>query len=161
MKPITSYKREAEAKFKQISAYDVLSNPQKRQIYDVYGEEGFLAAEAKFKQISAYDVLSDSQKRQIYEVYGEEGLLAAKFTSPNSAGGPSRFMLGVQQLCTRHTVASQQLCSTKFSTEPGKSSSAADQQRNISQTRKTPKLPGIVQSSTSLLQISSASQPVV
>jgi DnaJ family protein B protein 4 len=34
-------KREAEAKFKQISeAYDVLSNPQKRQIYNVYGEEG-------------------------------------------------------------------------------------------------------------------------
>ncbi|XP_059292001.1 uncharacterized protein LOC132613858 [Lycium barbarum] len=33
-------KKEAESKFKQISeAYDVLSDPQKRQIYDIYGDE--------------------------------------------------------------------------------------------------------------------------
>ena len=37
-------KEEAEVKFKEISeAYEVLSDKNKRQIYDVYGEEGLKA----------------------------------------------------------------------------------------------------------------------
>lgn len=40
-------KKEAEAKFKQISeAYDVLSDPHKRQIYELYGEQSLQAAES-------------------------------------------------------------------------------------------------------------------
>ncbi|XP_021292919.1 dnaJ homolog subfamily B member 1-like [Herrania umbratica] len=38
-------KKEAEAKFKQIAeAYEVLSDPQKRALYDIYGEEGVKGA---------------------------------------------------------------------------------------------------------------------
>ncbi|KAI3977987.1 hypothetical protein MKX01_032364 [Papaver californicum] len=39
-------KKEAESKFKQISqAYDVLSDPQKRQIYDLYGADALLSGD--------------------------------------------------------------------------------------------------------------------
>lgn len=42
----TTSKKEAEAKFKQISeAYDVLSDPRRRQIYDQHGEEGLKSSD--------------------------------------------------------------------------------------------------------------------
>lgn len=51
----TSNKKEAEAKFKQISeAYDVLSDPNKRQIYDQYGEDGLTATETASSQQQNY-----------------------------------------------------------------------------------------------------------
>lgn len=45
-KNVTINKEEAETKFKKISeAYDVLSDPVKRQIYDLYGEEAIKSGE--------------------------------------------------------------------------------------------------------------------
>lgn len=45
---------EAEAKFKQISeAFDVLSDPQKRQVYDLYGEEALKSGQVSETYSSA------------------------------------------------------------------------------------------------------------
>ncbi|PIN07712.1 Molecular chaperone (DnaJ superfamily) [Handroanthus impetiginosus] len=104
-------KQEAEAKFKQISeAYDVLSDPQKRQIYDLYGEEGL-----KSGQFPAPPRSSRAQRQGFYynnqqhpnpnfrfnprsaddiyaEIFGENsnGNAGGNASSSNNSGGARR-----------------------------------------------------------------------
>lgn len=57
--------KEAEAKFKQLcEAYDVLSDPQKRQIYDLYGQDGLNSGD--------FDVAPRSDPDDIFAEFFEE-----------------------------------------------------------------------------------------
>ncbi|XP_013657758.1 dnaJ homolog subfamily B member 1 [Brassica napus] len=104
-------KKEAEAKFKQISeAYDVLSDPRRRQIYDQHGEEGLkssdlpsaaeTASAAAAEKQRSYSSRRDDSEFQYYprdaedifaEFFGTSGDSFAGGGTSGVGGGGRRF----------------------------------------------------------------------
>uniref|UniRef100_A0A1J3K371 DnaJ-like protein subfamily B member 1 n=2 Tax=Noccaea caerulescens TaxID=107243 RepID=A0A1J3K371_NOCCA len=86
-------KKEAEAKFKQISeAYDVLSDPQRRQIYDQYGEEGLKSDDLPTAAETVAQQRSYSSRNSEFRYYPRdaEDIFAEFFgASGDSLGGGS------------------------------------------------------------------------
>ncbi|CAH2038391.1 unnamed protein product [Thlaspi arvense] len=87
-------KKEAEAKFKQISeAYDVLSDPQRRRIYDQYGEDGLKSADLPTAAETAAQQRSYSSSNSEFRYYPRdaEDIFAEFFgaSGDNFGGGSS------------------------------------------------------------------------
>ncbi|KAJ7550328.1 hypothetical protein O6H91_07G095300 [Diphasiastrum complanatum] len=85
-------KKEAEAKFKQISeAYEVLSDAQKREIYDQYGEEGLKGQvppqSGGFSNGNAGNSTFRFNPRNAEDIFAEFFGGSSNFTSMGSMGG--------------------------------------------------------------------------
>ncbi|EOA34015.1 hypothetical protein CARUB_v10021510mg [Capsella rubella] len=88
----TSNKKEAEAKFKQISeAYDVLSDPNKRQIYDQYGEDGLKSSDVPTAETASSQQRNYSSAGFRYYPRDAEDIFAEFFGASENVFGGGRY----------------------------------------------------------------------